>query len=971
MGRFRIDIRHWAQLSRLLDDALDRPAALRLVWIDTLGSEFDELKPELRRLLANAALIESGDYLDTVPSLTLDPLDVNAAPALHAGEIIGPYRLLRELGTGGMGDVWLAERSDGLIQRPVALKLPHVAWRRAGLARRLAREREILASLTHPNIARLYDVGVAADGQPFLAIEYVDGDRIDFYCRTRDLDIPARLRLVVQVSRAVAYAHSKLVVHRDLKPANILVSADGAVHLLDFGIARLLNANKGEGLTELAGLVLTPDYASPEQIRGELIGAGSDVYSLGVLTFELLTGERPYRLDRSSRAALEQAIVEAEPRRPSDVAPPPWRRLLRGDLDTIVFKALKKDVGERYASADAFADDLERHLDARPVLARPDRVGYRFGRFLRRNRLPMGAAAIATLAMIAGTAVALWQAQIARAEQRRTQQANEFIADVFRQADPNGADGQVYSAADLLRQAERRLQEDPDADPRLQVELLATIGDSQFGLQEHADALRAFQKALDHALRDDIDDPQLLARIHLGLSQNLEYVGRFDDAQLAVERSIALLQAAALTHSRLFARARVQQSALAIGRGDDMETAERAAHEAIAAAEAADEPSVPELATALQRLSHIYTRTQRRRESVEPARRSYELLETLYAGNAAHPQLLEATTYYAQALHSSGDFEGAVRLYTQGLDRAVHVFGADSRIVGELLGARSPAELDRGNVDQAVDDAERALHIYLQQARGGSADHADRVRKLGTALIAARRAPEAAQRLDEALRLASSARAALLVTHSQLNLGLALAHLGRFEQADAALHAVLAGAGPNATRARHLAQRNLGTSLRMQGRPSEALPYLEQAIAGASIEPSHRGDLAQGLVEAAFARLALDDLESAAQLLARAEPLFAEVHRERMSPARADLLLAQGRLRLARGDVAAAVDPLERAGRYWRGRDENSRWAGEADAWLAASYRRAGRMEEADASSRRARRILGNSLPLNSNAFPL
>jgi tetratricopeptide (TPR) repeat protein len=502
------------------------------------------------------------------------------------------------------------------------------------------------------------------------------------------------------------------------------------------------------------------------------------------------------------------------------------------------------------------------------------------------------------------------------------------------------------------------------------VELLVTIGDSQFGLQEHGDALRVFEQALAGATRHGIDDSQLLARIHLGLSQNLEYVGRMHDARLAVERSVALLQEAGLAHSKLFVRAKVQQSALYIGI-DDMQAAERTAREAIAAAESGAEPSVPELATALQRLSHIYTRTQRRRESLEPARRSYELLETLYAGNAAHPQLLEATTYYAQALQSSGDFERSSQLYTQGVERAMTVFGADSRIVGELLSARSSAELDRGNVDQAVDDATRALRIYLQQAQSGSIDHADRVRKLGTALIAARRVPDAVDRLDEAVRLAAAANAGIQLPHARLNLGLALAHTGRFAEADAELRTALKEAAPNATRARHLAQRNLGTSLRLQGRPAEAIKYLELALAGASVEASHRGDLAQGLVEAALARLALDEPDAARDLLERADRLFVDVQRDRMSPARADLLLAQGRLRLAQGDAAGAMERLEQANRYWHERDPSSRWAGEAHAWLAVCYRRAGRGEEAEAYWLRARSILGHSPPLNSAVLPL
>jgi serine/threonine-protein kinase len=260
--------------------------------------------------------------------------------------MVGLYQLVRELGQGGMGAVWLAERADGLVKRAVALKLPHGAWRRAGLAGRMARERDILATLEHPHIARLYDAGLTTAEQPFLALEYVEGVPIDQYCAATDsrpaLGLRAKLRLFLQVAQAVAYAHGKLVLHRDLKPANILVTRDGYVRLLDFGIAKLLADGevKETRLTQFAGRALTLDYASPEQIRAEALAVTSDVYSLGVVLYELLTGSRPYKLKRDSRGALEDAILEAEPPRPSNAAPPENGASLRGALDTILLKAL-------------------------------------------------------------------------------------------------------------------------------------------------------------------------------------------------------------------------------------------------------------------------------------------------------------------------------------------------------------------------------------------------------------------------------------------------------------------------------------------------------------------------------------------------------------------------------------------------------------------------------------------------------
>ncbi|MGA8706692.1 MAG: serine/threonine-protein kinase, partial [Steroidobacteraceae bacterium] len=361
-----------------------------------------------------AAQVQS-DLL-TLPKLG-SAIEPNAPPAsgLKPGARVGPYELIRLLGAGGMAEVWLARRADGAFTREVALKLPLLTRMQAGLEARFARERDILATLEHPHIARLYDAGIDPQGLPYLAMEYVQGEPLTRWCDAHRLGIPERLGLFLQVLEAVQYAHDRQVIHRDLKPSNILVSASGQVQLLDFGVARMLEGDETGplALTSVYGRALTPDYASPELLRGDAVDARSDLYSLGVLLYELLTGTQPYRLrGAASIGALDQAIATLEIKKPSlqlEQAAPAMRtatpqlaaRQLRGDLDAIVLKALARNPAQRYPSAAALAEDLRRHLDGRPIQARPARVGYRAHKFVRRHRALLGVSVVALAAILA------------------------------------------------------------------------------------------------------------------------------------------------------------------------------------------------------------------------------------------------------------------------------------------------------------------------------------------------------------------------------------------------------------------------------------------------------------------------------------------------------------------------------------------------------------------------------------------
>jgi serine/threonine-protein kinase len=487
----------WQRVEGALDELLALSEPERQIELQRIALEDVELHRQLESLLAH---VDGDDALLDAPAIEAFSAHDAADAGLRAGDRIGPYRLLRELGHGGMGVVWLAERADGLFQRPVALKLPTLALPQRILAERFAREREILAPLVHPNIARLYDAGFAADGQPYLALEYVEGASITSSCDAAHADIRSRIELFLQVLAAVEYAHKNLVLHRDLKPSNILVTPEKSVKLLDFGIAKLMeegNAASTE-LTRLSGHALTLDYASPEQAVGAPLTTAADVYSLGVVLYELLAGQRPYKLKRGTRGELEQAIAAADPQPPSrsvtcDSAAARGatlakvKRALAGDLDTIALKALHKAPEQRYASVAALADDLRRHLAGMTILARPASGWSRAVRFARRNALVVSATAVVAIALI-GASIVSW-VLMQRAERAAVEARNEatiatavqnFMTDLFR---ANTVDQNLdkplrdLTAAELLDRGALSIDHSLDDAPAAKASLLELFGE--------------------------------------------------------------------------------------------------------------------------------------------------------------------------------------------------------------------------------------------------------------------------------------------------------------------------------------------------------------------------------------------------------------------------------------------------------------------------------------------------------------
>ena len=543
----KIDPRDWPAISALFDQALDMPAPERRRWLENLSQGQRAHRQTLEMLLANLAAVETQNFLHTLPKVGVASEPGDDLPG-DAERTVGPYRLLRELGRGGMGTVWLAERVDGVLRRPVALKLPHPGLATRTFGERLARERDILASLTHAHIARLYDAGVTAQGQPYIALAYVEGQTLVEHCEARRLGLRERIALFQQVLEAAQYAHAHLVIHRDLKPSNVLVDDQGQVQLLDFGIAKLLVDGQAEAteLTLDAGQALTPDYASPEQIGGGAITTASDVYSLGVLLFELLAGIRPYRLERHGQAGLERALLEIDMPRPSTAARGagdlPTARALRGDLDTIVLKALQTDPANRYPTADAFRQDLQRYLDGTAVLARPDAVAYRVAKFIRRHRVGVTLTVLVVLSLAAGLAGTAWQARQATQQAERAQAVQDFLIGLFDEADPAKAQGRELTARQMVDRGRRDVLVKLANQPKLHalldgvlVDLYTKLGDENKALPL-AEAHRDLTLRLDGAESLGYGDAlYALARVQGGLNRHALAYETFQQAHAVLQ----------------------------------------------------------------------------------------------------------------------------------------------------------------------------------------------------------------------------------------------------------------------------------------------------------------------------------------------------------------------------------------------------------------------------------------------------
>ncbi|VXB18072.1 conserved hypothetical protein [Luteimonas sp. 9C] len=750
-----MDGARWQRLSPALDALLELEPDARATALAAYRDDDPDFADELHALLALDA--ERADFL-------AEPIVAGLSNMLP-GRHIGPYELERLLGEGGMGQVWLARRADGLYERRVALKLLRPGLADPDLRLRFTRERQILARLEHPHIARLLDAGISADQQPYLALDYIDGEPVTDWCRRHQPGVADRIRLFLQVCEAVSHAHTNLIVHRDLKPSNILVTALDDVRLLDFGIAKLLDtAGQAPEHTRTGLRAFTLHYAAPEQIRGEPVTTMTDVYSLGVVLYELLSGRKPYQPTLASDAQWEQAILEVDPPRPSQallrsaddgVEPLQRRRMARaiaGDLDTIVLRSLEKAPTDRYASVEAFALDLRRWSEGRPILARPQRLSYRAGKYLRRHRWAISSAALVALTLVASMVAVTWQANQAIEESARAQAMQDFVVGLFEQAGAS-AGGAPLDIRQLLEVGVQRGDAELAHQPVARAELYGVIARLRLGLGDYDRALALLerqstvvggmadappslrlQSASDHgrtlrllgrprdaiawmqplqslALQREQVLPRQAAEFYTHLGRSRRDIGELDSARLLFRRALALRRDSAVPDEAGTIESLADLASLHSAAGE-LRQALTGTDAALARLRQRLDPRHP-LAIELLRSRCALLRANGRTRPAEASCRE-ALALALDLHGARHPATLDARRQLA-ALHvDQGRFAEADAEFRDALVWTVARLGARHADVARIHNSLGIVAWERGDTDAALDALARTVDIWRQ-----------------------------------------------------------------------------------------------------------------------------------------------------------------------------------------------------------------------------------------------------------------
>lgn len=897
----------WDEIEARFEDVLNLPEAERPAFLAELHAKNPLIHREVLSLLAADG--DATEFFEGLSDKFVSPLVARMDREVVPPERIGPYRILREVGRGGMSTVYLAERADGQFAQQVALKII-----RGGTAdeadervQRFLAERQILASLNHPHIARLYGGGVTETNRPYFVMEYVEGQPIDTYGNEQALSVRQRLRLFMDVGAAVQYAHQNLVIHRDLKPSNILVTAEGTVKLLDFGIAKVFSGDPlldapSTSTTQTGQRWLTPDYAAPEQIRGQRITTATDVYQLGVVLYRLLTGHKPYQVDTTSTYEVERAVCEQEPARPSTIVlrteehtrgtqkttitpaqvsrdrsvdVQGLRRLLAGDLDAVLLKALRKEPEERYASVGAFVDDVARYLEALPVEARRGSAMYRVRKFMRRHWAGVGAGmafvVLLLLFAVVYTTRVTHERNRAQQEANKAREVSEFLIHLFEVSDPDEARGEAVTARELLDRGARQAEVALSTQPEVQAQMLQTIGRVYERLGLYEQGLPLLQAAVDLSQTTAQSTPVEQAETWRYLGDVHTSMGTYDEARSAYDTALTLLDP---LPDALPEKARIlAQLGLLYQRNEQFATADSLYQTALTLQQSAFGTMHEDIVETMTSLALL-----RRHERNYPAAESL-YLETLSLARRVmgerHTGVATILNNFAALKDDQGAYEAADSLYQQALDIQRVILGDRHPDVGKTLNNLALVREQRGDLDAAEELQRQALQIkeealgtthpslavsYLNLAAllhtQGKLDAADSLYRKALAIDEAVYGPDHSEVAADLTRLA-------MLHHDKGN----LAESQRlFEDALAILDAF-----PDDQVRRSTAVLHFGRLLRDRGRFQQAESLAREALAlRQDVMDADHWAIAEAKGELGATRAAQGHLEEATALLAEA-----------------------------------------------------------------------------------------------------
>jgi len=861
----------WLRIEYLFYAALELQDG-RAAFLDEACGGDDELRREVESLLHSA-----GQTMGFLQKPVLEAAQQITAEEMLSGKRIGAYQLLQVLGEGGMGKVYLAARADDLYQKQVAIKTVQggLGQNRA-LLLRFGSERQILANLDHPNIARLLDGGITADGLPYLVMEYVNGVRIDDYCRIHQLGTDRRLELFCTVCAAVEYAHKNLVVHRDIKPANILVTTEGVPKLLDFGIAKLLDPQSGQlARTMTSERMMTPEYASPEQVRGDQVTTSTDVYALGVLLYELLVGKRPFQLDPTNPLEIARIICQQDPEPPSvgsaanpALAAPDAARTLSGDLDKIVLMAMRKEPARRYVSVAALAGDVKAYLTGYPVHARTDTWKYRSAKFLRRHKAVAAAAAIVTLALIAFSIGMGLLAKRATRERLTAQRESQFLEGIFQAATPDRTRGQQITARELLDQGAKRVDRELAGDPGLQGTMLDNIGRAyiELGLYDQAEPL--LQRAYELRKKTLGEENADVASTAFWLANSIRLQEQYERAEPLFRQSLAIRE-------KVFGEdsSAVLDSLAFLGECLYLENRDAEAEPLLRRALAldhklgtADSATRNYLALLLERKGSYPEALQLLREAVEIQRR---------ISGADSPEFAMGLHNLAGALIDAGDLTGAEATERQCLDLRRKILGNHHPDLAYSLNNLGFLLLEKGDWEAAEPVLRENLELSREALGEKSPRYGSALNNWGRVLQAKGDYAQAEKTFEQALDVLvkASGPAGWSVAKVTGNLGLLQFDRGDYARAERYDHQALDmdhKLGGEESPQAAAALINLAEDRAFQGDPAGAEPLLRQALA------IRKKEFSSGHPSLIAAEVRLGEVLIAEGKASEAEPLLRE-----------------------------------------------------------------------------------------------